>query len=178
LEGTHYEILDEITTWINNTEDNMSHILWLHGEAGTGKSSIAHTIADHFKKLGRLGSCYCFNRNQMAEQRDKKIFTTIARDLADRDKQMQRELAGAIHQDTSLKHTTDILQQWKELIMKSAKTFSETMAGPIVIVIDPLDESGMAASRQHLLHILAGKLDNDESLITKLPPHIRILLTS
>ena len=178
LEGTRHEILDEITSWINNTEDNTSRVLWLHGEAGMGKSSIAHTIADRFKKLGRLGSCYCFDRNQMAEQRDKKIFTTIARDLADRDKQMRRELATAIHQDTSLKHTTDILQQWKELIMKPAKKFSETMAGPIVIMIDALDESGAAASRQHLLRILAGKLDDDESLITKLPPHIRILVTS
>ena len=177
LEGTRHEILDEITTWINNTEDDTTRILWLHGEAGTGKSSIAHTIADRFKKLGRLGSCFCFDRNQIAEQRDKKIFTTIARDLADRDRQMRRELASVIHQDTSLKHTTDILQQWKELIMKPAKTFSETMAGPIVIVIDALDESGMAASRQHLLRLLAGKLD-DESLITKLPSHIRILLTS
>ena len=178
LEGTCHEILDEITSWINNTEDNTSRIFWLHGEAGTGKSSIAHTIADRFKKLGRLGSCYCFDRNQMADQRDKKIFTTIARDLADRDKQMRRELASAIHQDTSLKYTTDILQQWKELIMKTAKKFSETMAGPILIMIDALDESGVAASRQHLLRILAGKLDDDESLITKLPPHIRILLTS
>ena len=50
--------------------------------------------------------------------------------------------------------------------MKPAKTFSETMGGPIVIVIDALDESGMAALRQLLL-LLAGKLD-DESLITKL----------
>ena len=166
LEGTRLEILEEITIWINNTEDNTSHVLWLHGEAGTGKSSIAHTIADRFKKLGRLGSCYCFDRNQMAAQRDKKIFTTIARDLANRDNQMRRELVRAI-QDPSLKHIGRILQQWKELIMKPAKTFSETMAGPIVIVIDALDKSGMAASRQHLLHILAGKLDDDESLITQ-----------
>ena len=180
LEGTRHEILDEITAWINNTEDNTSRVLWLHGEAGTGKSSIAHTIADRFKKLGRLGSCYCFDRkqNQMVAQRDKNIFTTIARDLADCDKQMRRELASAIHQDMSLKHTTDIQQQWKELIMKPAKAFSETMVGPIVIVIDGLDESGMTASRHDLLRILAGKLDDDESLITKLPPHIRILLTS
>jgi len=51
--------------------------------------------------------------------------------------------------------------------MKPAKTFLETLAGPIVIVIDALDESGMAAPRQDLLRLLAGKLD-DESLMTKL----------
>src|SRR6266567_8688948 len=97
LEETRHEILDEITTWINNTEDNTPRVFWLHGNAGTGKSSIAHTIADRFKQLGRLGSCYCFDRNKMAEERHKKIFTTIARDLADRDKQMRRELANVVH---------------------------------------------------------------------------------
>ena len=114
----------------------------------------------------------------MAEQRDKNIFTTIARDLADRDKQMRRELVAAVHLDTSLKNTTDILQQWKELIMKPALKLSEAMVGPIVIVIDALDESGEADSRQHILRILAGKLDDDESRISKLPPNFRILLTS
>ena len=177
LEGTRNEILDEITAWINNTED-ITRVFWLHGNAGTGKSSIAHTIAHRFRKLGRLGSCYCFNRNEMAEQRDKNIFTTIARDLADRDKQIRRELVAAVHLDTSLKNTTDILQQWKELIMKPAQTLSEAMVGPIVIVIDALDESGGADSRQHILRILTGKLDDDESRISKLPPNFRILLTS
>jgi len=87
-------------------------------------------------------------------------------------------LAVVIRRDTSLKHTADILQQWKELIVKPAKALSEAMAGPIVIVIDALDESGMAESRKYLLRILSGKLDNDESSITNLPSHIRILLTS
>ena len=176
LEGTRNGILNEITAWINNTEDN-TRIFWLHGTAGTGKSSIAHTIAYRFKELGRLGSCYCFDRNEMTQQRDKKIFKTIARDLADRDKQMRRELVAAIHLDTSLMNTTDILQQWKELIMKPAQKLSEAMVGPILIVIDALDESGGVDSRQYILRILAGKLD-DESRISKLPPNFRILLTS
>jgi hypothetical protein len=55
------------------------------------------------------------------------------------------------------------------------------MVGPIVIIIDALDESGSPNSRDRLLHILAGKpvkgID-EESHITKLPPNIRILLTS
>jgi len=178
LEETRHEILDEITTWINNIEDNTPRVFWLHGNAGTGKSSIAHTIADRFKKLGRLGSCYCFDRNKMAEERHKKIFTTIARDLADRDKQMRRELANVVHLDNSLKNTTDILQQWKELIMKPAKALSEAMVGPIVIVVDALDESGESDTRRNLLRILSGKLGDDESHIARLPSHLRILLTS
>lgn len=178
LEGTREDIINEITTWMNNTEDNTHRVFWLHGNAGTGKSSIAHTIAYRFKGLKRLGSCYCFDRNEIAQQRHKNIFTTIAQDLASHDKQMQRALAVAVGQDKSLKHTTDILQQWEEMIMKPAKTLSDAMVGPIVIVIDAVDESGEVDSRKYLLRILAGKLDDGESHISKLPPHVRILVTS
>ena len=178
LEGTRGEILDEITAWINNTDDTTPRVFWLHGSAGTGKSSISHTIADRFDKLGRLGSCFCFDRNKMAEQRHEKIFTTIARDLADRDDQIRRLLAGAIHGHTSLKNTTDILQQWKEMILKPSQKLSDGMTGPIVIVIDALDESGEPVSRRNLLRILAGKVNDEKSRIADLSPHFRILLTS
>ncbi|PPQ90302.1 hypothetical protein CVT25_013271 [Psilocybe cyanescens] len=178
LDGTREEILDEITAWINDTEENTPRVYWLHGNAGTGKSSIAHTIAKRFKELRRLGSCYCFDRNEMAQERHKKIFTTISRDIAEHNKEIRTELAAAVHRDMSLKNTSDILQQWKELILKPAEKFTDTMTGPTVIVIDALDESGGSDSRLHLLRILAGKLKDEKSHISKLPPHIRILLTS
>src|SRR5258707_3382224 len=131
LEDTRQEILEEITDWINRTEDNTPRIFWLHGSAGTGKSSIAHTIADRFKKLERLGSSYCFDRNETAQRRDQKIFTTIARDLADRDKHIRSALADVIRLDTSLRNTTDIVQQWKDMVLKPAQKLSEGMVGPI-----------------------------------------------
>jgi len=158
LEDTRREILEEITDWINRTEGDTPRIFWLHGSAGTGKSSIAHTIADRFKKLQRLGSCYCFDRNETAQRRDQKIFTTIARDLADKDKHIRSALVDIICLDTSLKNTSDIVQQWKEMVLKPAQKLSEGMVGPIVIIIDALDESGSPNSRDRLLHILSGKV--------------------
>ena len=178
LEGTRREILEEITSWIDRTDDDTPRVFWLYGNAGTGKSSISHTIAERFKKIGRLGSCFCFDRIKMAQERDKKIFSTIARDLADRDEHMRKALMDAIRRDTSLKNTMDILQQWKEMIMKPTQTLSEGMAGPIVIIIDALDESGTAESRNQLLRILSGKVNDEQSDIGKLPSHIRILVTS
>ena len=145
------------------------------------KSSIAHTIADRFEKLERLGSCYCFDRNKLAEERDKRIFTTIARDFADQDSHIRNALADVIRPDASLKNTMDIVQQWKGMVLKPARKLSEGMVGPIVIIIDALDESGSPNSRDRLLHILSGKSGkgiDEENHITKLPPSIRILLTS
>ena len=176
LEGTRREILDEITSWVNCAEDT-PRIIWLHGNAGTGKSFISHTIAHRFKNIGRLGSCFCFDRTRMAQERDQRIFSTIARDLADQDKHMKITLMDAIRGDTSLKNTMDILQQWKEMILKPAQKLSEEMVGPILIIIDALDESGTEESRKLLLRILAGKT-SQETHITKLPSQFRILVTS
>ena len=174
LEGTREELLKEISDWINNVEKNIPPIFWLHGPAGTGKSSIAHTIAHQFQQLKRLGSCFCFDRSRMAERRHERIFSTIAQDLANRDTSLRRELKTVILSNAALKNTTDILQQWEELIMKPAKALSEAIVKPIVIIVDALDESGDTNSRRVLLRIL----DNTENRITDLPPNLRILLTS
>jgi len=108
----------------------------------------------------------------MGQQRDKRIFATIARDLADRDKHMRSALADVISMDASLKNTTDIVRQWKEMVLTPAQKLSEGMVGPIVIIFDGLDESGGPESRNRLPHILAGKVGNgidEESHITQLP---------
>jgi hypothetical protein len=51
--------------------------------------------------------------------------------------------------------------------------------GPVVIVIDALDESGAAKTRSDLLRILSGKLQNcGIPQITELPKNFRLIVTS
>ncbi|KAG6327063.1 hypothetical protein ID866_12026, partial [Astraeus odoratus] len=45
LEGTRTEILGEIVDWIHSRDPNVPRVLWLSGQAGKGKSAIAHTVA-------------------------------------------------------------------------------------------------------------------------------------
>src|SRR5436190_1290425 len=84
LVDTRKRILDDITEWINSTDD-VPRVLLLSGPAGTGKSSIAHTIAFRFDNLGRLGSSFCFARSRQAELRPDTLFPTLACDLASHD---------------------------------------------------------------------------------------------
>ena len=176
LEGTREELLKEVICWIDDVGRDTPRIFWLHGPAGTGKSSIAHTIAHRFQHLERLGSCFCFDRSRMAERRHEKVFSTIAQDLAKCDTSLRRQLTTVVHGNAALKNTTDILQQWEELIMKPARALAQAIMGPIVIIMDALDESGDPASRRVLLQILGNA--RAESRITHLPPNLRILLTS
>ncbi|KAG2097995.1 uncharacterized protein F5147DRAFT_816272 [Suillus discolor] len=169
LPGTRTDILSDIMGWTNNSRDDIPRVIWLSGPAGTGKSAIAHTIASPFIGAGGLGSCYCFDRN--TDDRHKKVFSTIARDLADRHPEMRRALADAVQNANALKTTADVVQQWQKLLIEPLGKLSESPVGPVMIIIDALDESGKAAeTRSDLLCILAGKLRDPTIIhITKLP---------
>ncbi|KIN95570.1 hypothetical protein M404DRAFT_1007350 [Pisolithus tinctorius Marx 270] len=172
LDGTRTEILAEIINWIYDTNEDVPRILWLHGQAGKGKSAIVHTIALWFKKVGGVGSCFCFARDWQAEHLEEKIFRTVACDLAECDPAFRRALADALATDDSLKTTSDVALQWRKLILEPLCKVSGNMVGNVVVVVDALDESGPGRSRRHLLSVLASVQAAD------LPSNVRILVTS
>ncbi|GJJ09790.1 hypothetical protein Clacol_004014 [Clathrus columnatus] len=171
LLGTRMEVLDEIVDWINDGDESCPRLFWLAGPAGVGKSAIAHSIAVRFESIGRLGSFFCFDRNYSLEQRRDKVFSTIARDLADLDIRIKHELAKVIRNKTSLRTTTDLDLQWKNFIFEPLNAISEVSTGPILIIMDALDECGNPSSRQDLLKVL-------ETDIMSLPTNVRFLITS
>ena len=171
LDGMRMDVLNEIVDWVNNTDAAALRIYWLYGQAGKGKSAIAHTIALQAQNLGMLGSCFCFSRVRKHEGLIMKLFPTIARDLADHDLRLQSLLAEVVTNNRSLRDTTDIAEQWRKLIVEPLSRLEGSSTGNVVAVIDALDESGVEATRAAFLEVLAA---HDG----KLPPNIRILLTS
>ncbi|KIK27129.1 hypothetical protein PISMIDRAFT_66777, partial [Pisolithus microcarpus 441] len=171
LESTRREILEDIISWANDASPDTPCILWLHGQAGRGKSAIAHTIASWFKDMGGLGSCFCFARDRQGERREEKMLTTIARDLAGHYPAFQRALAQILAEDHTLKTTPDLSQQWQKLILEPLSKAMDAIVGNVVVVIDALDESGQDLSRGYILSLLASTEVANLS-------HFRILLTS
>ncbi|KAG2343330.1 WD40 repeat-like protein [Suillus weaverae] len=177
LPGTREDILSEIKCWVRSTGEDVPRVLWLSGTAGKGKSAIAHTIANWSYERGGMRACFCFDRTREAERRHEKIFTTIARDLADCDITMRGALARAVHDDNELKHTIDISRQWQELVVGPIGEASKAITAPVLIVIDALDESGNATSREWILRLLAGD-PNTSSQLSQLPANFRVIVTS
>ena len=171
LDGTRTGILNEIVDWINNTDSAAPRIFWLHGQAGKGKSAIAHTIALQARNLGVLGSCFCFTRVRQAEGLHTKLFPTIARDLADRDLRLRTLLVEMITNNYSLRGTADIAEQWEKFVVEPLSRLQGSSTGTVVVVIDALDESGVEATRRPVLEALT-------ACDARLPANIRILLTS
>jgi len=171
LDGTRIEILNEIVDWINNTDAATPRIFWLHGQAGKGKSAIAHTVARQAQNLGVLGSCFCFSRVRHHEQLHTKLFPTIAHDLAHRDLRLRPLLVEVTTNNYSLRDSTDIAAQWNKLILEPLSQLKGSPTGNVVVVIDALDESGTEGTRVTVLNVLAAYGE-------ELPANFRILLTS
>ena len=171
LDGTRTGVLREVVDWINDTDPTAPRIFWLHGQAGKGKSAIAHTVALQARNLGMLGSCFCFTRVRQHEGLHTKLFPTIARDLADRDLRLRPLLAEVIANNHSLKGTADLAEQWEKFIAEPLSLLEGSSSGNTVVVIDALDESGAKATRVSVLEALTAS-------DAKLPANIRILLTS
>jgi hypothetical protein len=90
---------------------------------------------------------------------------------------MWRTLGNAAR-DNELRHTGDITRQWKKFILGPVDAAAQAVHAPVLIVIDALDESGEARSREQILDMLAGNMDPFSSEPLKLPANLRVLVTS
>ncbi len=159
--------LDFIVNWVNGPTSERG--LTLFGQLGTGKSSIAHEIARLFSKAHRLTSSFIFNR-ELSNLGAYRFFTTLARDLADRYPSFKTALGEVVRDNTALRAGTrsyDTL--FESLILEPLKDLP--IVGPILVVIDALDESGDTTGTAGLHTFLAQNL-------IRLPSNFRVLITS
>ncbi|KAH7903438.1 hypothetical protein BJ138DRAFT_1074104, partial [Hygrophoropsis aurantiaca] len=167
LPGTRKDVIDEICGWINNQEEGVQRAMFLAGVAGSGKSAIAHSVAQIFDNLQRLGSSFFFNRSKATIFHPGVLFSTIGRDLGSLDPAFKSKLAQAVEEPT-VRSTASITEQFEKFIKEPTSELQ--IVGPIVIVIDALDESGDQSERKSLLSVLSEN-------ISTLPDNFRILIT-
>ncbi|KAF8257985.1 hypothetical protein EI94DRAFT_1210579 [Lactarius quietus] len=168
LSGTRTVFLDFIVDWVNDPASE--RCLVLLGQAGTGKSSIAHEIARRFDKMHRLTSSFIFLRKEQSKREAYHLFTTLARDLSDRYPSFKAALGSIVKDNSSLRvGTRDYETLFQSLILEPLEDLH--IVGPILVVIDALDESGSATGRTGLHTFLAKNL-------VRLPSNFRVLITS
>jgi DNA polymerase III delta prime subunit len=168
LPGTREDFLHHIVKWVENT--NSKHALVLFGQAGTGKSSIAHEVARHFENKC-LGSYFTFLRKEGSKHDAYQLFTTLARDLSDHHSTFKLALGRVVKDNSSLRSSRDYRTLFERLLLEPLRNLNEPLPGPVLIVIDALDESGDSIGRNGLHTFLAQRL-------VDLPSSLRILVTS
>ena len=133
LKGTRETILDAIELWAKNPSKSL--VYWLNGLAGTGKSTIAKTIAERLFADGQLGASFFCSRDFEDRRNIQLIFPTLATQLARKFIEFRKILVPLIQSDPEIAYESLYSQMNKLIIQPLRQTKIST-----IIVIDALDE--------------------------------------
>jgi WD40 repeat protein len=136
MENTREQLLSDITSWVQAPAGPV--VFWLNGLAGTGKSTIARTICDHFATKNLLGASFFMSR-QVAEWRSpSNVVRTIAYQLARQQSAFAAAISARLRDSPDIASSEGLQRLTTELLFQPASVLAAD-AG-LLVVIDALDE--------------------------------------
>jgi len=156
---TRIRILGEIMTWANNTTSQSPSIYWLFGQAGSGKSTIAYTIARRFEfardadDMIVLGGNFFCSRQFEETRFASRIIRTIVYHLALRCKAFADALNQygkfeSVEQNANAQLKDLLIEPWEKSTPNRGADCS------YLIVIDALDEIDGTGGSEFLRDLL------------------------
>ena len=154
LANTRVEIQEQIMEWAKRRDGK--HIFWLSGMAGTGKSTIARTVAQSFADQDQLGATFFFKRGEGDRGSASKLFTTVATNLMTYIPGMRPTIKMAIDVDSAIAEKK-LKDQFMKLIFEPLSKIQKASvkAREFVVVIDALDECDREEDIREILQLLA-----------------------
>jgi len=135
LPGTRIDLLDEIYSWADGQDGR--HIFWLSGLAGTGKSTIARTVARSYYDKQRLGASFFFSRGGGDVGHAGAFVTSIAVQLACNVPSSRQHIRSVVEERSDIA-SQSLRDQWRHLILGPLSKLEEPLA--YVLTVDALDE--------------------------------------
>ena len=144
--GTRIHILGNITRWANDTSSESPSVYWLFGPAGSGKSTIAYTIARRFEFASDaddtivLGGNFFCSRQFEETRFATRIIRTIVYHLALGCKAFADAVSRSgrfytIHQSVGAQLESLLIKPWEQ-----ARHPDPSKPPHFLVVIDALDE--------------------------------------
>lgn len=97
MKGTKRSVLQQLEEWLHDEQGE--RLLWLSGNAGTGKSAIAQTFAEICFAEGVLGASSFCSRTFQGGSNTQLIFPTLAFQLAHRYPRFREELLKVLREN-------------------------------------------------------------------------------
>ena len=154
LEKTRVDVLNKIKAWAYGQDG--SCIYWLNGRAGTGKSTIARTIARECYDEGRLGASFFFSKGGGDAGHAGKFFTTLAFQLAKTSPILESYICDAVKANIDIKDQS-LRDQWTQLILQPLSRLDENFFPSLsyIFVVDALDECEGEGNIRAIIQLLA-----------------------
>ena len=161
MPGTRVKILEDLEAWALD-DFGRSKVYWLVGMAGTGKSTILHTLCEILDGKNMLGGSFFCSRGSENTQNARLIIPTIAHSLASTSPRIKSEIIKAIENDPKLAEPTYIklVDQFNKLIHHPVQvSVGNAVKTYKIIVIDGIDECTelrfVSSLIQHILKSLS-----------------------
>ena len=152
LPNTRIELQHHIMEWAKDR--NGKPIFWLNGMAGTGKSTIARTVAQLLAGQRQLGASFFFKKGEGERGNATRFFTTIAIDLAGHVPGLRSGIRKAINTDPAISEKV-LKDQFEKLILQPLSETAHANALELIIVIDALDECERDEDIRAILQLLS-----------------------
>ncbi|KAJ6490908.1 hypothetical protein C8R45DRAFT_991105 [Mycena sanguinolenta] len=144
---------------LSENDQPSGRILWLHGPAGSGKSAVAQSLCQKLKEEGRLGGSFFFKRGHPSRGNAKRLFPTIAYQLALLLPELKQHISRAIENDPAIVDRS-LSTQLQELILDPC--WKTCISRPLCIIIDGLDECDGEEVQHAVLQAIAGALRQED----------------
>ncbi|KAF1808535.1 WD40 repeat-like protein [Eremomyces bilateralis CBS 781.70] len=152
LPNTRVNILEEIFNWADGQDERC--IFWLNGLDGTGKSTIARTVARRCFDSVRLGASFFFSRGGGDVGHAGKFVTSIAVQLARNVPALYQHIYNAITERSDIADQS-LRDQWNHLVVGPfLKLDGKDSRSSYILVIDALDECAEDVNIRIILQLL------------------------
>lgn len=170
LPGTRQLEIQRVYEWVAISDDG-TRLLLITGPAGFGKSTLANTLSNDLSKVQRRGAFLFFSRDVKDRSTPSTVIKTLAYQLARFDNRIATPILDVLERNPTIVDAF-ASEQFSELILGPLSSISQELSpeGPIVIILDALDECGTPDAREKLLSVLAAQTK-------KLPPFVKIIVT-
>lgn len=178
LEGTRAELLGNLKDWLQHFKSlpldaaNLLHrLFYLYGLAGSGKSSVANTIAQWIEQEGFYLSCFFCKRDDPELSDPRKVLPTLAFRVAQHHGEYRAALVGMLNKGSASAGVLsgDIDKQY-DLLFKDLLKGIRAPPRSHVIVVDALDECENPGDQKMLAQRLLA--------LAEMTPWIKIIITS
>ncbi|CVL07284.1 uncharacterized protein FMAN_15371 [Fusarium mangiferae] len=174
--GTQTRALQYIHDWINDSE---KALLWIYSHAGTGKSTLARTIARKLTETSQIAAGYFFKRGDSNRNDVSRVFPTIASQLMSTIPRYEPFLRKSVTASKNPDIKTMRLDEQFKVLIKVPLSAIGIIPSTKVIIVDALDECTNLIEASKIIKLLCSLRDSknlrfrlvvtsrDESLVRK-----------
>ena len=148
------------------------NVFWLRGPAGSGKSTVANTIAQAVRDRDYLLSCFFCKRDDQNLSTPTRVLPTLAYSFAQHYDSYRAAIFPLVSSDpraAGLATNADVSTQLRMLFEEPLGNIVDPLR-PHVIIIDALDECGSPRDQANLARCIL--------TLSRLTPWIKVFVTS